>query len=245
VLPEVFRKPYAGALEEGRTLKIKIEEKSNVDRGRRHGEGVEVANLTAALRQMNPCDWRNDYPGWFALLTACQFAGIPRREFVDWSLGDPHYAADRRDIERIWDSARPKHAGALWKALAERGIKVTQGRDNARSASLYLKGPPVSPDLKGPPVSPGAGPTLNLRRRASGLFGWLAGSPTEQRLFVVAATFAEMIAERAISRQEANYRLKNACKTFGLWRMLGPDGCQLTITNAFRHVEEKILGERK
>jgi hypothetical protein len=87
------------------------------------------------------------------LLTACQFVGIPRREFVDWSLGDPHYAADRRDIERIWDSARPKHAGALWKALAERGIKVTQGRDNARSASLYLKGPLVSPGAGQPSIS--------------------------------------------------------------------------------------------
>jgi hypothetical protein len=34
-LPEIFRRPYAGALE--RTLKIKIEEKSNVGAGQRHG----------------------------------------------------------------------------------------------------------------------------------------------------------------------------------------------------------------
>jgi hypothetical protein len=53
-----------------------------------------------------------------------------------------------------------------------------------------------------------------------------------------------MIAERAISRSEANHWLTQACKANGLWELLGPDGCRQTIANAYRHVEEKLLGER-
>jgi hypothetical protein len=38
--------------------------------------------------------------------------------------------------------------------------------------------------------------------------------------------------------------LEQACRTYGLWHVLGADGCRQTIVNAFRHVEEKMLGER-
>jgi hypothetical protein len=39
--------------------------------------------------------------------------------------------------------------------------------------------------------------------------------------------------------------LEGACQANGLWRTLGPDRCKLTIANAYRHVEEKFLGERE
>jgi hypothetical protein len=88
------------------------------------GPSVAVADLTAALWEMDPVDWRGDYFGWFALLTAAQWLGIAENEFVAWSLGDPVYAADERAIRAVWRSAEPKHGGAFYKALAERGIKL-------------------------------------------------------------------------------------------------------------------------
>lgn len=87
------------------------------------GHGVQIANLTAALQQLDPIDWRDDWEGWFALLRACKAVGIEREDFVKWCLGDPNYAADRKRIERVWKSARGDHGGALFEALADRGTK--------------------------------------------------------------------------------------------------------------------------
>jgi hypothetical protein len=72
---------------------------------------VDVADATAALWEMDPCDWRGDYYGWFALMTGAKFVGISPREFVRWSVGDPHYAADARQIARMWEACEPRHGG--------------------------------------------------------------------------------------------------------------------------------------
>ena len=187
---------------------------------------VEVADLTAALWEMNAVDWRGDYFGWFGLLTAAQFLGIPRDEFIRWSCADPVYAADRPQIERIWNSAQPQHGRAFYAALAGRGIKV------ARRA-VYLQG---SLAAKG-----GAShqPTINLQRRTNGLISWLLREPSADRLFNVACVFAEIVAEGRLPVGNAHKLLWNNC-----WRLrkaIGDDEFQRTLANAFRRVEEKVL----
>jgi hypothetical protein len=189
--------------------------------------GVEVANLTDALRQMNPVDWRGDFEPWFALAGACKAVGIEREEFVEWSVGDTEYAERRGEIERIWDCALGAHGRALYKALSERGIKVPSKRVSRGSGGHTFT------------------PTGNLQRRTEGLIAHLAASPTEDRLFTVAATFGEIILEERIQRWVANDLLEGACQANGLWKLLGPDRCRRTIANGFRHVEEKFLGERE
>jgi Bifunctional DNA primase/polymerase, N-terminal len=231
VLPEVFRKRYAGK-EEGKDAGCPDRTPQDKEKPLRevgHEVGVVVAGVAAALAKMDAVDWRGDYPGWFALLTACQFVGVGREEFVRWSLRDPHYAADRREIERIFDSAKPKHGGALYKALSERGIKIS-----AKRSPLYLRGPMGA-----------SGPTIDVRDRTRGLVAWLKREPTDDRLFRVAATFGEIILEKRIQRWVANDMLEGACQANGLWKLLGPDRCKRTIANGYRHVEEKVLGERE
>jgi hypothetical protein len=191
-----------------------------------HGAS-EVANLTEALWQMDPVDWSEDFKNWFALVGACKAVGIGRDEFIAWSTGDERYANDGPEIERIWDSALEAHGGALHKALAERDI---------------IEAKPKKKKSEGSSSRPT--PTINLRRRTDGLAAWLAAAPTDDRLFTVAATFGEIILEKRIQRRAANQLLESACQANGLWKLLGPDRCRRTITNAFRHVEEKFLGER-
>jgi Bifunctional DNA primase/polymerase, N-terminal len=200
---------------------------------RRCDEVVHVSKKDAeayleALRRMDPVDWRGDFGSWFALLTASKAVGIGRDDFVEWSIGDPEYVERRGEIERIWECARAEHGRALWKALAERGIKITAKRFCSRGST-----------------SPRPTPTISLRSRTDGLRAWLAAEPTDDRLFTVAATFGEIILEKRIKRWVANDLLEGACQANGLWKSLGADRCKLTIANAFRHVEEKFLGERE
>jgi hypothetical protein len=75
-----------------------------VSGGRVH-DPVTVANLTAALRQLDPIEWRKDFRGWFAIAGACKAEGISREAFAEWSMGDPKYADRREEIERVWDAA--------------------------------------------------------------------------------------------------------------------------------------------
>jgi hypothetical protein len=86
------------------------------------GHEFYIADFTAALGQLDPIDWRDDWEGWFALLRACKGVGVEREDFVQWCLGDPDYAADRKRIERVWKSATACGGGALYKALADRGF---------------------------------------------------------------------------------------------------------------------------
>jgi Bifunctional DNA primase/polymerase, N-terminal len=117
VLPEVFRKPYARPDGNPRIKREAIVAPQG------DVAAVDVADATAALWRMDPCDWRGDYDGWFHLAGACKAVGISGREFVRWSGSDPQYAADGRAVERIWDSAIGAHGGALWAALAARHIR--------------------------------------------------------------------------------------------------------------------------
>ena len=228
VLPEIFRKP----LRQGTS---KIKDGAEEQRSRDGAVAVEVADLTAALWQLDARDWRGEYNAWFQLATACRFLGIGCADFVEWSTSDPVYAADARRIERIWKSTKPLHGGAFWAALAERGIKVTaEGRPRATGSSLYLGG--TSEAATTSPVV-----TRDLRHRTSALLAWLARQPSEGALFSVACVFAEIIAEGRLKPSVAHDLLKSAAQSNGLWRELGAESCKRSIANGLRHVEEKLL----
>jgi hypothetical protein len=87
--------------------------------------GGEVADLVQALRQLDPVGWRGQRDAWLMLMGAAKFAGIACEDFIAWSVGDPVYVGDAEIIRGQWDSLRPWHAGALWAALSQAGIKVT------------------------------------------------------------------------------------------------------------------------
>jgi hypothetical protein len=84
-----------------------------------------VANLTEALRQMDPVDWNGEWDRWFQLLMGCKFVGISLADFIEWSTRDPDYANDAGEIARQWRSVEPRHGGAFYAALKAKGIKVT------------------------------------------------------------------------------------------------------------------------
>jgi hypothetical protein len=88
------------------------------------GDPVVVANLTEALRQLDPVGWNEDWKGWFELLMGCKFVGISLADFIEWSTSDPDYADDAGEIARQWRSVEPRHGGAFYAALKVRGITV-------------------------------------------------------------------------------------------------------------------------
>jgi hypothetical protein len=233
VLPEMFWKPKAecgwkvedGFMVEGRKSGSVSEAPTRYPRIKRREErdATHLADLTAALWEMDPVDWRGDYDGWFGLLVACQAAGISKREWLKWCASDPVYAADGGAVERMWDAAKPRHAGALYKALSERGIRIGNER------SLYSEVP------RRPT------PTRNLQDRTRYHIAYFNRSPSEQRLFDVACSFAEMVAEGRLKIGMAQKLLWNNLTRFR--KSIGDDEFQRTIANAFRHVEEKMLSE--
>jgi hypothetical protein len=236
VLPEMFWKPKAGGgwrVEDGFIRRENVglsensafEAKSRNPRIKRREERstAEVADLTAGLWEMDAEDWRGDYDGWFHLAGAAQALGIAENEFVRWSLTDPVYAADERAIRRIWNSAQARHGGALHKALAERGIRVGAQR------SLY------------PGVPFQHGRTIDVRLRTTGLIAYFDRQPTTDRLFAVACVFAEIVAEGRLKIGVAQELLWNNLGQFR--KSIGDDEFRRTISNAFRHVEEKLLSE--
>jgi hypothetical protein len=185
------------------------------------GVGVVVAGAGDALRRMDPRDWRGDFAGWFALAGACKAVGIPRDEFADWSIGDPEYADRRGEIERIWDAARGEHGGALFKALSERGIKLS---------------PPLS--LSEVPTLTGKRKTLSWRARVGTMTSILHGNQIEPALFNVACVCAEIHAECGKpSREFAGRLLMDACPR--LIAEIGVDEVRRTINNAFAHIAQK------
>jgi hypothetical protein len=123
VLPKVFWEP----LVRREVCPIKnLPSVAEVVRG--DGAGVDVADATAALWQMDPRDWGKtktpkgrlvgDYFGWSALMLGAKFVGISGREWVRWSVSDPDYARKERQIERMWNACEPTHGGAFYAALA-------------------------------------------------------------------------------------------------------------------------------
>ena len=236
ILPEMFRSPrtevaahrHHALLNRTRVIRNLIK-KAGLEPPH---DPVYVANLTAALREMDARDWRGDHDAWFALMAACAYVGITCEDFVRWSVSDPHYANDGALIRRKWRTLQPRHGGALMAALKARGIKIKRA-----GASLIDEVPPtkLKSELRSEP---------NLRRasaRINRAIDAIDQDPTERCLFWAACLCAEVVHEcklkptRIMDLIAANVSLTPLRKT------LGKEGVQRTIVNAFRHVEEKYL----
>jgi Primase C terminal 2 (PriCT-2) len=195
-----------------------------------------VADLTAALRQLDPRDWQN-HDRWLQLMTACRAEGIERDDFIEWSVGDPRYADDAAVIARRWDSLAPKHGGALWAALSEAGIKLTHAQIGQAGKSV---GVPLT-------ASQTHISTRNLKSRLISLqrtVERVEGSTKEpgDTLFWAACVCAEIIAEdRRLTPSVATALLLSAAHVNGLLREIGKDEVLRTIANGLRHVELKLL----
>jgi hypothetical protein len=171
---------------------------------------------------------------WSGGVSTARFLGIARTDFVGWSVSDPHYAADARLIERIWESAKPRHGGALFAALKAAGIKVRQEAHKSAGPSLY-------PEVPMRAMATTSAATRDWRSRLDGILRTLR--PTEQSLFCVSCMVAELMAEIGKPKPSvAMQLLEGACRGNGLWRV-GPDEVRRTIANGLRHVEEKLLSE--
>jgi hypothetical protein len=183
---------------------------------------------------MAATDWRGEYDEWFHLAGACQAVGISKAELTRWSLTDPVYSADRRAVERIWDSAHALHGGAFYKALAERGIKVPA----ANRSSLY-------PRLPLPAIQPSSGParrqpTRNFKSRVNTVLDALWAKQDPDCLFWAACRIGEVMMElKKPTLKVAEMLLEGNCPK--LRKAIGADEVRRIISNAFHHVEKEEL----
>jgi Bifunctional DNA primase/polymerase, N-terminal/Primase C terminal 2 (PriCT-2) len=226
ILPEVFTKP---SNEEG--LKRNRINNRRPLQARAARDAVEVADLTAALRKLDPRDF-SDYHEWFALMTGASYVGISERDWVDWSTGDPDYAADGPIIRKMWRKLDPYHGGAFWAALKGAGIRIAK------------RGPLINEV----PLNSGHTPTRNLRRRLWSIQRHVEqaqGRERERALFCGACTCAEIIAEpkSKLTPSNAKALLVSAAHVNGLLREIGKDEVHRTISNGLRWVEEKLLAQ--
>jgi Bifunctional DNA primase/polymerase, N-terminal/Primase C terminal 2 (PriCT-2) len=198
------------------------------------GRGVGVEDATEALRKLDPCAWRGEHDEWFALLMGAKAAGVGCDDFVEWSIGDPEYA-DHAEIIRVkWNSIEPRHAGAFFKALSQHGITLL----NNNTAG-------VRPKTRHPSSSrPQANHWLG---RVKGLRASLRRDQCEGSLFSYACLYAEILYEEDRASPDAlataQTLLEGDCPK--LIAEIGIAEVRRTIANAFRHVEEKVLGERE
>jgi hypothetical protein len=180
---------------------------------------VLVADLVAALQQMDPVEWRGDHERWFELLMGAKYVGISLAEFTAWSTRDLHYADHADEIARWWRSVEPRHGGGLFAALREHGIAVQKLKPSEVRLQSKL-----------------AGGRLNgIRNR----FARLA-NPSERDLFSWACLLAEVLRECGLGPL-GKYRglLEGAAMGTPLWSALGAEGVRRTIERAFAHVEAK------
>jgi hypothetical protein len=188
---------------------------------------------------MDAREWR-DYFQWFALMTACCFEGITEQNWVEWSISDPKYARHGALIRKMWRKLNPQHGGALFAALAERGIRVGHGRESRATEGAVING--VRQARPAPAQPPR---TINLIARSTATCSILERAVSAQRrdeLFHSACVMAEMIGSRQLLPRVAKQLLRNALQANGLWQE-NRELCETIIGRAYRHVELKMLGE--
>jgi hypothetical protein len=202
--------------------------------GINQGHPIFVADLTAALWEMDAVDWRGEHDPCFELLMGCKFEGISLADFTAWCVSDPVYADDAEIIARKWHSVEPRHGGALWRELNRRKIRVRDSHSPAYDNSLA--GVPMKED-----IPPRHQKTLNLSVRINRICAEIERRPTERVLFSYSCLVAEIVNECGLSASGMAELLRSTAQRTPLWRSLGEDGVERTIANAFRHVEEKLL----
>ena len=164
-------------------------------------------------------------------MLGAKFVGISGREWVRWSVSDPHYARDERRIERMWEQCEPRHGGAFYAALAARGIRLRKGSGVFNEVSTEARAEaPAEP-------SPPARPPGDLRDHSRRLIRWLNRAPSEDRLFRVACLFAEW----GMLQRVADDVLRSDCAA--LRKALGEKCFRRTIENAFSHIKSKEVSE--
>jgi hypothetical protein len=172
--------------------------KKKEERTRGEGDRAEVANLTEALRRVDPREWR-DYERWLGLMTACRFEGIDRETFIEWSTQDEVYANHGELIARLWEGTKPAHSGALWAAFKEAGIKVRASpHQHAPRHSSLIRVRSVIPSPPAIPKPYEVPRTLNFYARLESVRGPLRrakGAGREQALFDCGCVLAEMTHE--------------------------------------------------
>ena len=183
--------------------------------------GIVAVGLLEAFRKLDVLEFRGRNDRWFELMVAAKSAGIGKDDWLDWCLGDPHYAGDAEEIEARWDSVGERHAGALWRELSAAGVKVRS--TPITRAALFGEHPPE------------AKPTRNFHARLDQLQRTVERSKTEPTLFWAACRMAEIVAERRVKMSVAVALLKSAAH--GMDR----DVVHRTIANGFATVERKIV----
>jgi Bifunctional DNA primase/polymerase, N-terminal/Primase C terminal 2 (PriCT-2) len=180
VLPEVFWKPHV-------RLDVYPTIKGRPSAHRPSTPPTDIADVDEALFKLDACEWRGRHDEWLALMIACKSEGGSENGFVRWSLSDPRYAGDERIIRRKWCSIEPGHGGALFKSLAEHGIRL---RPHSKAKPFLIGGAHISAKAG---LSAKAGkPPANLQSRSSGLMNWLSKNLSGDGVFSAACLLAEL-----------------------------------------------------
>jgi hypothetical protein len=177
---------------------------------------ILVADIIDALRKMPVEDWRGKHDEWLELLIACKHIGVTLDDFVAWCVSDPPYANDADIIARKWNSVTTKHAGALWRELSKRKIKIGQVRNDS---PLSLVGVPHS---RAEPQSPS-----NLRRasaRINAAIYAIDSDPTERCLFWASCLCAEIAHECKLKPSHITNLIAGNVYLTSLRKTLGKEG---------------------
>lgn len=124
--------------------------------------------------------------------------------------------------------------GAFWRELSRRRIKI--GVDGQGMSEV----PNALPKSK----LSAHQPTRNPDARLNHISAKISENPTERALFSWSCLAAEIVHECKLKPSHVmNLIAGNAYPT--LHKTLGKEGIRRTISNAFRHVEEKYLAEEE
>jgi hypothetical protein len=195
----------------------------------------DAEDVCAALTQLDPRDFAEGAEGeekrarWIALMNGAKAAGVPLEVFCEWSGGQDRYERNDDEIARNWQSLRAEHPGAFYAELWAAGIRLNHRMEGAER----------------PRVHPGIPRTINFYGRTESARRPLqraGGELREPALFNAACVMAEMVGEKRMAPKVAVGLLESDCQTNGLWKE-DKALCLRTIGRAFRHVEEKLLGE--
>jgi hypothetical protein len=190
-----------------------------------------VGSVGGPLGELDVTHYRN-YGDWLRVMMACHAAGVEREDWIRWCLGDPAYAEDRDEIERLWDSLKVDRI-TPWALRVE----VRLGQLNR---GVCPKHPlPIEACLSEVPSS-AAGkskfkiePTRDLQRRWYSLECQIKRSGGDERvMFWAACVMREIIAEDRINPKVA------------IDLLLGAGVDRRVIAAGFLTVEDK-LGERR
>jgi hypothetical protein len=186
-----------------------------VYQGARH-DLILVSNLTAALNEIDPCEFNGEHDWWFELLMGAKFVGVGLDDFIEWSTQDPDYADDADIIECKWHSITPRHGGAFWRELSVRGIKIRNTHPRH----------PLARQI-----------TIDWCARLNAVLNTLAAKKDGDMLFWAGCRVAEIIADAGKPRPSVAVELLAG----RVHPVIKRDEAQRVIGNAFSVVERQIL----